>query len=138
MHFYNSPIFCESTCGAHMFIVIGHFSSPRYNCLVVHVGLHNHPNAKGENWKVLNKLNLSIKSKILMPPQILFLANLFNESFCNCFWGKTQSQKETSCEMTFCWRCWIGRGNHTTLSIKCCHKIIFCTIFRFVISHLIK
>jgi hypothetical protein len=31
-----------------MFIVIGHLSSSMYNCLVVHVGFHNHPSAKGK------------------------------------------------------------------------------------------
>jgi hypothetical protein len=61
MHLRNSLVFCESTCGAHMFIIISHLSPPRYNCLVVHVGLHNHLNAKGENGKALNKLNLSRK-----------------------------------------------------------------------------
>jgi hypothetical protein len=50
--FCNSLAFCESMCGACMFIVIGHLLSSMYNCLVVHVGFHNHPNVKGKNWKV--------------------------------------------------------------------------------------
>lgn len=53
--FCNSLAFCESMCGACMFI--GHLLSSMYNCLVVHVDFHNHPNAKGKNQKVLNKLN---------------------------------------------------------------------------------
>jgi hypothetical protein len=55
--FCNILTFCESMSGACMFIVIGHLLSSMYNCLVVHVGFHNHPNAKGKNKKVLNKLN---------------------------------------------------------------------------------
>ncbi len=47
--FCKNLAFCESRCGACMFIVIGHLPSPRYSCFVVHVGLHNHPNAKGKN-----------------------------------------------------------------------------------------
>ncbi len=47
--FCNSLAFCESMCGACMFIVIGHLLSSIYKCLVVHVGFHNHPNAKGKD-----------------------------------------------------------------------------------------
>jgi hypothetical protein len=54
-------------------------------------------------WIYLKRCNWK---KILMFPQIPFLANLFNERFCNCLWGKIQSQKETSCELTLCWTCW--------------------------------
>jgi hypothetical protein len=47
--FCNSLVLYESTCGMHMLNVIGHLLSPRYSHFVVHVGLHNHPSAKGEN-----------------------------------------------------------------------------------------
>jgi hypothetical protein len=46
--FCNSWFF-EFRCGVRIFTIIGHMSSPRYSHLVVHVGLHNHPSAKGEN-----------------------------------------------------------------------------------------
>ncbi len=60
--FCNSLVFYESTCGVHMLNDINRLLSPRYNHLVVHVGLHNHPSAKGENWKALNKMNESVKT----------------------------------------------------------------------------
>jgi len=47
--FCSSLAFCESMCGACMFIVIGHLLSSMYNCFTVHVGFHNHRNAKGKN-----------------------------------------------------------------------------------------
>lgn len=59
--FCNSWFF-EFRCGVRIFTIIGHMSSPRYSHLVVHVGLHNHPSAKGENWKALNKMDQSIET----------------------------------------------------------------------------
>jgi len=54
--------FCESRCGACMFIVIGHIPSPRYNHLVMHIGLHNHLSVDGDNRKALDKMNQMIKT----------------------------------------------------------------------------
>jgi hypothetical protein len=47
--FCKNLAFCESKCGACLLIIIGHPLSVRYNCLVVHVSMHNHPSAKGKN-----------------------------------------------------------------------------------------
>jgi hypothetical protein len=45
-----------------MFIIIGHLPSPKYNCLVMHVALHIHLNAKGENQEALDMMNQMIKT----------------------------------------------------------------------------
>ncbi len=47
--FCNSLSFFQFRCGARIFIIIGHMSSPRYNHFIVHVDLHNHLNAKERN-----------------------------------------------------------------------------------------
>ncbi len=60
--FCKNLAFCESRCGASMFLVIGHIPSSRYSHLVMHVGLHNHPNADKDNRKALDKMNQMIKT----------------------------------------------------------------------------
>jgi hypothetical protein len=60
--FCNSSVFFEFRCGACIFTIIGHVSSPRHSHFIIHVGLHNHLSAKGENWKALNKMDQSINT----------------------------------------------------------------------------
>jgi hypothetical protein len=48
----------------------------------LHVGLHNHPSANGENQKALDEMNQMIKTCLeihLVFPQKPFLANLLNK-----------------------------------------------------------
>lgn len=44
--FCKNLAFCEFRCNACIFIVISHLPSPRYICLAMHVGLHNHFSTK--------------------------------------------------------------------------------------------
>jgi hypothetical protein len=55
--FCKNLAFCEFRCSACIFIVIGHLPSPRYICIAMHVGLHNHLSAKGGNQEALDRMN---------------------------------------------------------------------------------
>jgi hypothetical protein len=44
------------------FVIVFTIVSSKYGHAIVHIGLHNHFNAKGENWKALDRMNQSIKT----------------------------------------------------------------------------